>query len=114
MKLKFLLILIFFFFSCRNIKETPASSFAKLGTKAFKLKLYKEAEIRFLQALKKEPKNAKYLNNLGIINEILGNFEEAKKYYEEAIKLEPKNKKIKENYERFEKYIKNNPPSLEL
>jgi Flp pilus assembly protein TadD len=97
--------------SCRINQEISSKEYAKIGTKAFKLKLYSEAEFRFKQAVEKEPKNPEYLNNLAVICEILGKIEEAKNYYNEALKIAPNNKKIKENYERFENYIKLNYPA---
>lgn len=111
MKIKLILLFFFFSFFALYGKEISAKDYAKMGTKAFKLKLYKEAEFRFKQALEKDPKNPYYLNNLGVICEILGKIEEAKNYYQEALKLAPKEKKLKENYDRFEDYVKNNFPS---
>lgn len=109
MKTKFLLIALVLF-SCVTYNKESSKDYAKFGTKAFKYKLYKEAEIRFKQAIEIDPKNAKYLNNLAVISEVLGKIEEARKFYKKALEIEPENKKIKENYERFEKYVKDNYP----
>lgn len=111
MNFKVLIIVFFLFISCQSSIMISSKEYAKYGTKAFKLKLYNEAEFRFKQAVLIDPKNAEYLNNLAVICEILGKVEEAKNYYIQAINIAPKNKKIKENYERFEKYIKFNFPS---
>lgn len=111
MKSKLLILFFIFFIACNNVNKISSNEYAKYGTKAFKLKLYAEAEFRFKQAIKLEPNNAEYLNNLAIICEILGKVDEARNYYKEALKIAPKNKKIKENYERFENYIKFNFPS---
>lgn len=111
MNFKIILIAFFLFISCQSSIMISSKEYAKYGTKAFKLKLYNEAEFRFKQAVKVEPNNPEYLNNLAVICEILGKVEDAKNYYNQAIKISPKNKKIKENYERFENYIKFNFPS---
>lgn len=111
MKIKVVILIFLLFISNIYSKEISAKQYAKFGTKAFKLKLYKEAELRFKQAVQKDPKNPYYFNNLAIICEILGKIDEARNYYQEALKLAPKDKKIKENYERFENYVKNNFPS---
>ncbi len=111
MKFKFLFLILILSFSCKTSQEISSKEYAKIGTKAFKLKLYREAEFRFKQAIEREPKNPEYLNNLAVICEVLGKIEEAKNYYNEALKISPNNKKIKANYERFENYIKLNYPS---
>lgn len=111
MKFKVLILIFFLFIPEIYTRDIPAKEYAKFGTKAFKLKLYREAEFRFRQAIERDPKNPYYFNNLGVICEILGKIEEARNFYKEALKLAPGDKRIKENYERFERYVKDNFPS---
>jgi Flp pilus assembly protein TadD len=63
--------------------------------------LWREATLRWEQAVKIDPSYGAAWNNLGIGYEQLGKFAEARKAYERALELDPSNSYIRSNYDLF-------------
>lgn len=63
--------------------------------------LWREAELRWRQALELQPGDAELLNNLAVAAEALGDYSEARRLYRRAMDLEPGNETIRDNLLAF-------------
>jgi Flp pilus assembly protein TadD len=63
--------------------------------------LWRDATVRWEEAVKLDPNYAEAWNDLGVAYEQQGKFEDARKAYEKAIKLQPDNQMIRQNYDLF-------------
>lgn len=63
--------------------------------------LWREAEYRLRQALRKNPDDARLHNNLAVALEALGKLEEAHAEYQAAVKLDPGNDTYRRNLRDF-------------
>jgi len=97
-----LFLVVFASTSC-NAPDTArrADELNKYGIKCIKVGLWREAELRFQQALELDSQMAIYHNNLGVALEAQGRTDEALAEYESALKLDPTNQEIYENLTRF-------------
>lgn len=73
-----------------NSGEVTAA--ANLGAIYVREKDFRKAAVALEMAYKKGLKDAKFLNNYGIVQTAQGNFPEAKKAYDQSLKLSPDNK----------------------
>lgn len=65
---------------------------------------WREAQFRWQIAHKKEPDNARVLNNLAVASEALGQFEEAAGFYDRALAQGGADSYILDNHRRFERF----------
>ncbi len=72
--------------------------------------LWSEALFRFKQAYRRDPSNAKVLNNLAVAYEALGRFDLALDFYQKAIRADSSNKEMKRNYSRFVEFYRSFRP----
>jgi protein O-mannosyl-transferase len=75
-------------------------AYAMLGDVLATKKSYSDAEELFRMALSKSPRNARLLNNLGIVLEEQGRLEEARQLFAAALKSDPNLYKVRENLKR--------------
>lgn len=78
----------------------------KFGLEAAKGGLWKEAILRWENALKLSPNSAKVHNNLAIAYENEGDYVKAEEHYKRALELDPGNDSIKINYNSFKGFLK--------
>ena len=74
--------LILLFFSLLSVAQTPEWKYMYKGNKAFENKDFQKAERHYLNVLKKNPKSAEALFNLGNTQLGLNNAQAAMEYYE--------------------------------
>src|SRR5262245_19114272 len=67
---------------------------------------WNEAAFRFEKAVQFDPQNARAWCNLAVARESLGKFDAAREAYEKASTLAPRDERIRENFERFQSYMK--------
>jgi len=100
-----LLIILLVVGLCTSCKTTDplkrAQDFNSYGVKCIKTGLWREAELRFRQALDLDSQMAIYHNNLAVALEAQGRINEALEHYETALKLDPANQEIYNNLTRF-------------
>ena len=103
--------------------DPSARSFAFLGLSYRRLGRFDEARKYFEQGLKKDPKNASCLYNLGYIEEHQGNYLAAEHFFQESLRANPedpeallelanlriKNKKFEEAALLLRKYVRVSP-----
>jgi hypothetical protein len=75
-------------------------AYAMLSAIAEAKKDYPDAEALLREALRRSPRNARLLNNLGSLLEKQGRLAEARHYLEEALKADPNLYKVRENLKR--------------
>ena len=82
-------------------KEKNIEDRIQLAACLVALKKYKEAEIHYKEAMKKQPENARLLNNFANCLHVLGDTKKALDYYTKSLKLEPDNIDFNFNYAEF-------------
>ncbi len=82
-------------------RRDDAKAHVDFGIAVAQKGLWREATVRWEQAVKIDPTYAAAWNDLGIGYEQLGRFHEAREAYEKAIALEPNNNFIRNNYDMF-------------
>jgi len=93
----------------KNVVNTELGFANKLAAQG----LWKEARYRWEKVLEAGKENAAIYNNIAISLETAGDFKEADVFYKKALKLAPNNSTIKDNYEKFQKYLKNEDAEVE-
>jgi Tfp pilus assembly protein PilF len=78
----------------------------KFGLEAARGNLWKEAILRWENALKLSPNNPKIHNNLAVAYENEGDYLKAEEHYKRALELDPANEGIKINYNSFKGFLK--------
>jgi Tfp pilus assembly protein PilF len=73
----------------------------KFGVEVAQKGMWREALFRFEKAVKIDPQNPSALNNLGVAQEQMGQFDEARESYEQALELKPDDLYIQQNYDLF-------------
>ena len=91
--------------SQRSLDQDPELNM-KFGLDMAKNGLWKEALLRWENAVKLAPKDARIHNNLAIAYENEGDYEKAEMHYKKAIELDPLNESIKVNYNNFIGFMK--------
>ena len=94
--------------SCGAGRVSPDQSNAQLsfGIQMAKRGLWSEALFRFKQAERANPGNPRYLGNMAVAYEALGQFELALDYYQRALKASPSNSDLRRNYSRFVEFYR--------
>jgi tetratricopeptide (TPR) repeat protein len=92
--------------ACSAKKRDIRTEFA-FANKLAKQGLWKEAHYRWKRVLAEGKESASVYNNIAIALEKMGKFGEAKASYQKALKLAPNNSTVKGNYEKLQKYLKN-------
>ena len=77
----------------------------KFGVDMARRGAWKEAEFRFRRAAEMPPLDAEILNNLAVACENNGLYEDADLHYAAAVDVDPDNVRIRENYERFRRFL---------
>lgn len=89
----------------------------RIGSKAARQGLWREAMFRYQRAVQIEPNNAMALSNLGVAYESAGEFEQARESYLKALQVDRANPYIQKNYSRFSefyaKFKKREPKALD-
>lgn len=95
--------------SCGAGRANPDQSDAQLafGIKMAKRGLWSEALFRFKQAEEINPGNPRYLGNMAVAYEALGQFELALDLYQRALKASPSDGDLRRNYSRFVEFYRN-------
>lgn len=76
----------------------------RVGSKAAREGLWREAMFRYKRAIQIEPNNAMALSNLGVAYESSGDFESARESYLKALQIDRANPYIQKNYSRFSEF----------
>lgn len=76
----------------------------RIGSKAAREGLWREAMFRYQRAIQIEPNNAMALSNLGVAYESSGDFEKARESYLKALQIDRANPYIQKNYSRFSEF----------
>lgn len=106
--LALLLLILISFSSCAlqgTLDQDPELSI-KFGLDAAKRGLWREAILRWENALKIRPNDAKTHNNLGIAYENQGDYDKAELHYKKGLELDPSNENIRINYNNFSSFVK--------
>jgi|GEM_PF-899341 anaerobic magnesium-protoporphyrin IX monomethyl ester cyclase len=69
----------------------------QIGEVCFEMGLLAEAGFFFRKALSREPENAEALNNLGVLEARLGNWDSAKRKFEQVLKSHPSHPEARQN-----------------
>jgi tetratricopeptide (TPR) repeat protein len=95
--------------SCGAGSVDPDRSNAQLsfGIQMAKRGLWSEALFRFKQAERASPGNHRYLGNMAVAYEALGQFDLALDYYQRALKAAPSDGDLRRNYSRFVEFYRN-------
>jgi len=88
------------------VQKDQAAQQLEFGVKVALKGSWNEAAFRFEKSVQADGKNARAWCNLAVARESLGRFDAAREAYEKAIALAPKEERIKENYDRFQNYMK--------
>lgn len=90
-------------------RVNPDRSNAQLsfGIQMAKRGLWSEALFRFKQAERIQPGNPRYLGNMAVAYEALGQFELALDHYQRALKASPSDSDLRRNYSRFVEFYRN-------
>ncbi|MCP5050040.1 MAG: tetratricopeptide repeat protein [bacterium] len=83
----------------------------EFGNKLAKEGLWKEAHYRWTKVLENGKETGSIYNNIAIALENMGKFDEAEAAYKKALSLEPNNPTIQGNYDKFQKYLRNEDDS---
>ncbi len=89
-----------------GVVKNEASVQLEFGVKMALKGSWHEAAFRFDKAIRAGGDTAWAWNNLAVAREHLGRFDAAREAYEKAVALDPGEKRIRENYERFMGYMK--------
>ena len=84
------------------------------GVSCQALKNFETSILFFKQAIKIEPKNISYLNNLANSFVTLRKYKDAEEIYEKALSINNKNTIILNNYASFQKRVSNFLKAIEL
>ena len=90
----------------RAVEKSEAAAQLDFGVKVALKGSWNEAAFRFEKAVHADAGNARAWNNLGVALESLGKFDAAREAYEKAKALAPGDEKIRDNFERFQGYIR--------
>lgn len=88
-----------------SLDQDPELSM-KFGLDMAKRGLWKEALLRWENALKLSPNDPRIHNNLAIAYENEGDYEKAEVHYKKAMELDPLNDSIRINYNNFVGFLK--------
>ena len=88
------------------VQKDSATQQLEFGVKVALKGSWNEAAFRFEKSVQADGGNARAWCNLAVARESLGRFDAAREAYEKAIALAPKDERIKENYDRFQNYMK--------
>jgi len=88
------------------VEKSEAAAQLDFGVKVALKGSWNEAAFRFEKAVQADAGNARAWNNLGVARESLGRFDAAREAYEKARALAPGDDRIRDNYERFQGYIR--------
>ncbi len=91
-----------------ELEKIKVKQYKKIADKAAKKAENLEiddAYILYKTIYDKDPYNPKLLYNMGILNEVVGNFEKAQEFYEMALQLKEKEKKYKKALKRVKKSV---------
>lgn len=103
-----LLSLLWILSSCasRNTLDQDSEQSLKFGLEMAKRGLWKEALLRWINAAKLNPADARIHNNLAVAYENEGDYEKAEMHYKKAMELDPKNENIRINHNNFISFLK--------
>ena len=88
------------------VQRNVAAEQLEFGVKVALKGSWNEAAFRFEKAVQADPSNPRAWCNLAVSRESLGQFDQAREAYEKALALPHHDDRIRENYERFESYMK--------
>ncbi|HZI95071.1 MAG TPA: tetratricopeptide repeat protein [Patescibacteria group bacterium] len=88
------------------VQKDSATQQLEFGVKVALKGSWNEAAFRFEKSVQANAGNARAWCNLAVARESLGQFDAARQAYEKAIALAPKEQRIRENYDRFQNYMK--------
>jgi tetratricopeptide (TPR) repeat protein len=94
--------------SSGKLDLTKSSTQLRVGVRAARDNLWREALFRFQRAVQIDPVNAMAQNNLAVAYEGIGEFEKAREAYAAALKLDRSNQYIQKNYSRFVEFYSKN------
>ena len=91
--------------ACTSYTHTDrARSQIAFGSEVARKGLWREAAVRFEQAIAREPGNARAHHNLAVALEATGEFARALAEYKKALELGPNDSYIRRNYARFAEF----------
>lgn len=85
----------------------------RFGYKVAREGYWQEALMRFRQADTLQPNDPEILNNIAVALEATGDYESARDVYGRALALEPGNAVLRNNFQAFEQFYKENIADLE-
>ena len=91
-----------------NLDLSKSSTQMRVGVRAARSNLWREALFRFQRATQIEPADAAALNNLAVAYEGTGDFEKARETYIAALQADRSNQYIQKNYSRFVEFYSKN------
>jgi len=90
----------------RAVQKSECELQLDFGVKVAMKGSWNEAAFRFEKAVQADARNARAWNNLGVARESQGRFDAARQAYEKALALAPGDERIRENFDRFQSYVK--------
>jgi tetratricopeptide (TPR) repeat protein len=91
-----------------NLDLSKSSTQMRVGVRAARSNLWREALFRFQRATQIAPADAAALNNLAVAYEGTGDFEKARETYIAALQADRSNQYIQKNYSRFVEFYSKN------
>jgi len=88
------------------VQKSDSALQLEFGVRVARKGSWNEAAFRFEKAVQADAGNARAWNNLGVARESLGRFDAAREAYEKAVSLAPHDDQIRDNFERFQSYMK--------
>jgi Tfp pilus assembly protein PilF len=85
----------------------------RFGYKVAREGYWQEALMRFRQADALQPNDPEILNNIAVALEATGDYESAREVYGRALALEPGNAVLRNNFQAFQQFYKENIADLE-